>query len=211
MGKEKRRETVLEIEAKNHKNEVRNQYLNCIDLNLVSNLIGLDDEFLAVALNIMIKRHEPSASVSLALATEIRKILESPKPNVRFPISTTLVFEKSYEHCKFSGIQRNNFSFIMQEPGVLDTMFFYADFTVSGADRNVTVNDYPLTIRRVHTTDKYKIKDYIVQARRLFIDWKMPLDLRDRWPCIVNCRGEIIYIPRYRANFTKDAKTNFYV
>ena len=99
----------------------------------------------------------------------------------------------------------------MKEPGVLDTMFFYADFTVSGADRNVTVNDYPLTIRRVNPSDKYKIKDYTVQARRLFIDWKMPLDLRDRWPCIVNCRGEIIYIPRYRANFEKDAKTNFYV
>ena len=211
MGKEKRRETILEIDARNRKNEVRNQYLNCIDLNLVSNLVGLDDEFLAVALNIMIKRHEPSASVSLPLAMEIRKILESDKPNVRFPISTSLVFEKLYEHCKFSGIQRNNYSFIMKEPGVLDTMFFYADFTVSGANRNVTVNDYPLTIRRVNPSDKYKIKDYTVQARRLFIDWKMPLDLRDRWPCIVNCRGEIIYIPRYRANFEKDAKTNFYV
>lgn len=211
MGKEKRREVILEIDAKNRQVEARTQYLSCIDLNVVENLRGLDDEFLAVALNLMIKRHEPTASVSLPLAGEIRKILDSTKPNVRFPISQTLVFEKTYDTCKFSGIQRNNFSFILKAPGVLDTEFFYLDFSTGGQDRNVTVNDYPLTIRRVNPTDKYKIKDYTVQVRRLFIDWKMPLDLRERWPAIVNCNGEIIYIPRYRKDFKKKYEDNFYV
>lgn len=211
MGKEKRREAILDIDAKNRVIANRDAYLNTLDLHKVENLKPLDDEYLAVGLNIMVRRVDPVASVSMSMAQEIRKILNSRKPNVRFPISSVLVFEKSYETCRFTGIARTNYSYLMKMPDVLDTQWFYADFRTGAEDRNVTVNDYPITIRRANPNDEIEIKDYKCEVRRLFIDWKVPLDLRDRWPVIVNCYGKVIYIPHYRKDFKKTAKLNFYV
>lgn len=211
MGKEKRREMILDIDAKNRFIENRDTYLNTLDLHQVENLKPLDDEYLAVGLNIMIRRVDPVASVSMAMAQEIRKILNSRKPNVRFPISSTLVFEKSYDTCRFAGIASTNYSYLMKMPAQLDTPYFYADFRTDTSDRNVTVNDYPITIRRANPNDEIEIKNYKVEVRRLFIDWKVPLDLRDKWPVIVNCYGKVIYIPHYKKGFKRTAKLNFYV
>ena len=47
--------------------------------------------------------------------------------------------------------------------------------------------------------------------RREFINWKMPNELRAKWPVIVNKDGEIVYVPRYNVNFKPDLNTNFYV
>ena len=59
--------------------------------------------------------------------------------------------------------------------------------------------------------DEYLINGYKVKANRLFIDWKMPLSLRKRWPVIKDKNGNIIYIPRYQKDFKKNESLNFYV
>ena len=211
MDPEKRRTAIVEIEMKNREIKLRNDYLNSIDLNNVKTLLSLDDNSLAVGLNIAARRFDRCASISMALALEIKKILLSSKPNVRFPINSNFLFEKAYDTCRFCGIDENHFSYIMKRPSNLDTPFFYADFSSGAANRNVTVHDYPLTIRRANLNDVVKIKDYNVKVRRLFIDWKMPTSLRNRWPVIVNCHGEIIYIPRYQKDFDINTSLNFYV
>lgn len=211
MDKEKRRNILGEIAQKNRDIANRDKYLNCIDLNDVKTLLSLNDEFLAVGLNIMVRRFDKNASISLPLSKEIRKILESSKPNVRLPLSNNMVFVKAYEECYFNGIGEHHYSYVMKRPQVLDTPFFYADFSSGAANRNVSINDYPITIRRANPNDIIQIKDYEVEARRLFIDWKMPTDLRNRWPVIVNREGKVIYIPHYQKDFDIVSNLNFYV
>ena len=99
----------------------------------------------------------------------------------------------------------------MEKPGVLDTKEFFLDFTKESANRNVFPGSYPITIRTAKPNDQIKIKEYFKSTRRLFIDWKMPKDLRQKWPVILDNTGKIVYMPRYQAEFKKDAKTNFYV
>ena len=55
------------------------------------------------------------------------------------------------------------------------------------------------------------INGYKVSARRLMIDWKVPMRVRKIWPVIVNKNGVPIYIPRYQKNFVPNDKTNFFV
>lgn len=211
MNREKRLNVLGEIEVRNREVRTRIQYLNCLDLNDVKTLLSLDEESFARAMNILVRRFDKAASISMNLAKEIRKVLESPKPNVRMKFNGELFFVKAYDTCTFNGIDHKNYCYVMKTPGVLDTPFFYANFSSGAADRNVTVNDYPLTIRRANANDTVQIKDYDVQVRRLFIDWKMPTAMREKWPVIVNRNGEIIYIPRYKKDFSINSSLNFYV
>ena len=120
---------------------------------------------------------------------------------------------KEYNKLSFINPENDyfNFSFEVKEPTILDTPYFYLDFTGDTSNRNVHISDYPLTIRNAKKDDRIKIKDYYSTVRRLFIDWKMPISLRERWPLILNKNNEIIYIPRYSKDFKIAPGVNFFV
>jgi tRNA(Ile)-lysidine synthase len=64
-------------------------------------------------------------------------------------------------------------------------------------------------VRSARGSDLYQIKDYKKTFRRLAIDWKMPLFLREIWPVVTNKRGEILMIPRYQKNLANQANNWF--
>lgn len=149
--------------------------------------------------------------ISNANLKEIIKIISSCKANVVLPYKS-YAFIKEYDHIYFvSQNEEVNFSFTLDKPSKLDTPYFYLDFTKGAMDRNVCEDDYPLIIRNAKPKDKVKIKNYYKECRRLFIDWKVPLSLRKRWPVIINKNKEIIYIPRYQKDFVPHKDSNFYV
>ena len=104
-----------------------------------------------------------------------------------------------------------DYSFTLNEPGVLDTEYFHIDFTKDSSDRNVALPDYPITIRNARNDDVIEILNYSKELRRMFIDWKMPASLRKRWPVILNKEGKIIYVPRYFKDFVITPDLNFFV
>lgn len=59
-----------------------------------------------------------------------------------------------------------------------------------------------IVIKPIKKDDLIKIKQIYKRANRCFIDWKMPLFLREMWPGIFNELNELIYTPRYRDNYT---------
>ena len=104
-----------------------------------------------------------------------------------------------------------DYEYVLKEPGKLDTPYFSLDFLGDTSNRNVSPDDYPLTIRNARPNDAYKIKDYEKELRRLFIDWKMPVSLRNRWPIIINKDDVIVYVPRYQKDFVAPENCNFCV
>ena len=169
-----------------------------------------DDEFLYAIVSLG-RKLKPGFTMSRAQGLEIRKIFKSSKANVSVDISG-LKLVKSYD--SFDLVHNANeqqFTFEIKEPMVLDTDYFYLDFTGDTSNRNITIDDYPLTVRNAKSDDTYIISGYSKQLRRLFIDWKVPLTLRKRWPVIVNKNGTIIYVPRYQKDFKKEDNCNFYV
>ena len=179
----------------------------------VDDLLALNDVELAYYLNSMVNAEDYKFNVTYNNSKEIRKVLESKTTNIVVPIHyNKYAFEKSYGKLIFrENVPSQGYEYVMNKPLLIDNDFFFVDFTGDTSNRNVSIDDYPLTIRTFKKGDTYIIKDYQVQVRRLFIDWKMPLSIRQRWPVIVNKEGRIIYIPRYRSNFKVEKESNFYV
>ena len=149
-------------------------------------------------------------SMSRKRALEIIKIIESRKPNIKVFLKDDLYIVKEYgslkvkRYCLIQG-----YSYVIDKPMKLKTEYFEIDFTKNTDNRNVFINDYPLTIRTYQPGDYIMINNVKRKVRRLFIDWKIPEEIRKYWPIIENSKKEIIYIPRYQKNFVFDESSNF--
>lgn len=214
MSDKDKQKTVTEIRKENKKLDAILKTINRKRINDVDYLLTLDEITYLYALNIQAKCLDISLSISKKQGLEIHKILESNKPNVKSKIGRCLYVMKNYDKLFFvteETLKNISYSVVIDKPKKYECDYFYLDFTGDTSNRNVSKDDYPLTIRTIKNGDLYMIKDYSCSVRRLFIDWKIPSMLRGRWPIIVNKNGDIIYIPRYQKNFTKSEDTNFYV
>ena len=211
MSEEERVKTLKEIKTKNARLEKMINKLHSLDLNNINVLADLSDKELAYALNILIKQVDESMYISLKQSVDIRKSLRRVSGNIEIPIRKGIVLRRSYSRVEFVKPGSINYLYIIDKPKEFDCEYFHLNFKGDASDRNVYHEDYPLTIRNYRSDDKYTIRNYVVSVRRLFIDWKMPLSLRQRWPIILNKDGKIIYIPRYKKDFIITKEVNFYV
>lgn len=213
MSKKDRADILSEIENKN--NTLSNMFmmLNDCDLSDVNIVTSLEPVEQRYALNLLAEKVNKNIKLSKENVGQIISILKSNKPNYRLLIKKGLVLLKEYD--KFYLLKESNksnsYCYTISSPSKLVTPYFYLDFTGETSNRNVKADDYPLVIRNIKKTDRYKIKDYEVKANRLLIDWKVPQELREIWPVIINKNNKVIYIPRYRKEFVPDSKTNFFV
>ena len=211
MSKDDRQKILKEIDEENAKLAIINEKISQIKSDKREEYNRLTDEEFLYALVNKGREVKPNFTMSRKQGLEIRKIFKSDKANVSVNVDD-LTLVKSYDSFQF--VKQNvevNFSYKITEPTVLNTEYFYLDFTSDTSNRNVSKNDYPLEIRNAKPNDVYLIKGYEKQLRRLFIDWKVPVTLRKRWPVIVNKDGTIIYVPRYQKDFKKEDNCNFYV
>lgn len=195
----------LNNELKNLREELSEMIINKNNLSVVN------DYEVQIALVEKAKKIGCDTDISLKKVQELRKVLKSKKANVELKLSKNMMLEYSYEDIYVYKFQRTNFKVKMKTPSKIDHRLFFADFREDFENRNITLDDFPLTIRNAKLEDVVKVNDYEVKARRLFIDWKMPLHFRRKWPAIVNKDNKVIYIPRYQKNFRKTSRVNFYV
>lgn len=211
MSKEEREKIIEEMALENEKLAKLQKKISEIKTKSIEGYNRLtDDEFLYAIVSLG-RKIKSNFVMSRAQGLEIRKIFKSNKANVSVDISG-LKLVKSYD--SFDLIEdgkEQDFSFEIKEPMKLETEYFFLDFTGDTSNRNVTLDDYPLTIRNAKPEDTYIISGYSKQLRRLFIDWKVPVTIRKRWPVIVNKKGIIVYVPRYQKEFKKADNCNFYV
>lgn len=60
---------------------------------------------------------------------------------------------------------------------------------------SVTEEDFPITIRSVRKGDQIAMRYGMKSVHRFFIDRHIPKYLRDTWPVVVNCKGDIVLVP----------------
>lgn len=211
LTKEQRDNYLQEIKLKNE--QLKNLFEKISRINDFHNetYLRLNDIELLYALVLKGRQIKNDFKMSKKQGLEIRKILSSKTANVSIMVDG-ICFNKKYNLFDFSLPEKiEDFIYYLEKPTKLDTPYFSLDFTIETKNRNVTDEDYPLTIRNACPTDKYQIKDYLKTLRRLFIDWKMPTYLRKRWPVILDKNNKIIYVPRYKSDFIADEKCNFFV
>ncbi len=212
MDRKEKELLLQEINDRNKELELMFLKINSLDLHVVNTILSLDETSYLYALNKSVKESGFNRSISKKLGLELKKIMLSKKSNVSFKIDESFYFIKEYGRFYFlNSIDEKPYSFTLTEPTFLDNEYFYLDFKGDTLNRNVSQDDYPITIRTGRNSDKIKINDYSVTLRRLYIDWKMPLMLRKRWPVIEDKYGQIIYVPKYSKDFKISDNLNFYV
>lgn len=152
-------------------------------------------------------------NLSESFINEIRKAFLSKKTYIEIKLCEDLVLTRDQGLVILPNKKRVlNYSICIEnKDNVVDNDLFLIDFSLGADDRNINESDYPLIVRPVDKNDKYLIKDYFKEVRRLFIDWKLPHYLRQSWPGIYNKEGKLIYIPRYRAKFVDNHKSKFVI
>ncbi len=213
MSNKERKEIIAKINHDNSRISTLLESINYEKINDVQYILSLDELTQKYALNLLVKRIDEKLFLSKQNVGQIINVLRSDKPNSFTHIKGRLYLYRAYDSFKITDIKLEDidYSYSMGEPSILDTPFFYADFSKDTSNRNVSNNDYPITIRKIKPGDFAYIKGYKVQARRLFIDWKMPLECRLVWPIILDKHGNPLYIPRYQKEFVPNKDTNFYV
>lgn len=179
-------------------------------INSVPYLLSFKGKSFNYCLNLFINKNKVFINVGDKQCKEIRKVLLSKKPNIVFELNKTTKLIKEYDKLSVLNDNKHGYSFLIEKPTILDTEFFYINLK-SFNKIKISNDQYPILIRNLRESDQYKIKDYIVSARRLLIDWKVPISLRKVWPVIVNNNNKIIYIPRYQKDFIPKDSDCFYV
>ena len=206
-----RKDILSEIDQANEKLSQIFITISKINDNKIDSYLRLNDVEFLYAIVALGRKLKPDFIVSKKQGEELRKVLESNKPNIALNVDG-LCFFKEYDALGFREFDENlDYFYDMVEPGILDTPYFFLDFTVDSSNRNVKEDDYPLVIRNAQKDDEYEISGYKKELRRLFIDWKMPESARNRWPIIVNKDGIIVYVPRYQKDFVPEENCNFFV
>ena len=188
-----------------------------VDIHNCEQVLSLSKTEQIYAINLAYQEHYYGHYLSKANVGEIIKVLKSPRGNIMREIKRGVYLIKSYGTYTFiesesSDLDYTYYHYEVKDLCTLDNQYFYFKCdTYDNPKRHYFDQDFPLTIRTLTPDDYVLVGKYTVKARRLFIDWKMPMKLRKRWPCIENCNGEIIYVPRYQKDFKPDPDCDFYV
>lgn len=202
------------IEEINSKNESLKYLLKRVEdfnSNKVSDLLKVEEEAFPYLVNKLAREINGQSEISSRLCNEIKKALNSDKPNIAVRLKKDFAFVKEYDEFHFSFIKQKDYEFCVNLGDIIDNEFLYFDTNFDLDKRNLTTDDFPIKISNAKVSDQVIIKDYEVQLRRLFIDWKMPTRIRNVWPVIRNKNGKIVYVPRYQKNFDKSLSKGFYV
>ena len=211
MSVEERKEILKEIDSENEKLAQIFDKISNINSDRIEDYNRLNDTEFLYAIVSLGRKIKNDFTISKEQGAELRKVLLSDKPNISLTVDE-LCFVKEYDRFSIKeDVASCDYEYVLEKPGKLDTPYFSLDFSGNTSARNVSLEDYPLTIRNARADDAYKIKDYEKEIRRLFIDWKMPVSLRNRWPIIINKDGIIVYVPRYQKDFVPDEDCNFCV
>lgn len=177
-------------------------------------LISLEPGEFTTALYNFVAKSPVHIDLSAGRISEIRKVLLSRTPNVQMKLAEGVYLIKEYDVITL-GLDEGNdvkeYSYVLEKPGVLNTVEFDLDFSMGAEDRKISIEDYPLTIRSARPDDLVEVGHHFCEARRLFIDWKVPTKYRKMWPVFVNKSGRIIYVPRYRKTFVDNHKSKFVI
>lgn len=203
LSLEERNKLLEEIEQKNNRKT---------DLKLVKTkdeFLNLSYEEIVILLNFYMNKVHEHRDLSKGFVENIKKSIFH-KTNLRISISKSLLLEVDYGDLHFvnkSKLSSYGYSF----NNIFSNEFLDIDFSNGIDDRKVDLKNMNLIVKNCNKNDKLIIKNYSSKIKRLFIDWKMPLFLRDIWPGIYDEKGTLLYVPRYKKQFEDNHTSKFVI
>ncbi|MFQ6792721.1 MAG: tRNA lysidine(34) synthetase TilS [Thomasclavelia sp.] len=152
--------------------------------------------------------------ISERLIDEIIKQIKSSKPNINMALPVNIRFIKEYNNIRVARNETKKEYCFKYEHLCYD---FQEYFYLSGEGHlnegiYLTEDEFPIEIRTMRPGDVIVTAGGTKKVSRLFIDNKIPRQLRATWPLVVNNRGEIVLISHLAKNIRYlYLKPNLYV
>ena len=132
---------------------------------------------------------------------EMIKALSSEKGNFEMPFSNEYLFWTAYGFFSLDLNQVVSYCYVLDKIELLKTPYF-SIAEQGGSTEAVTLypDDFPITIRSPEPHDEIELRFGTKRLNRWFIDRKIPPVYRRSWPVVVNCRNEVILVPKIGCN-----------
>ncbi len=203
-----------EIKSENERLEViENKIAKYLqrDTLKISQILSLREEEETRLLFAYVTKYLPFISTKLGRAriAEIKKIIRSKKANAKMLLEPPYYLIKAYDDLIITEyIDNFNYNYKVDTPQIIDNNYFFMDLTKDTTKLNIFEYSYPLTIRTFLPGDVIKFGKIHKSVRRIFINKKIPIDERKRWPLIVDKNGNIIYIPLQKKVVSNNIESN---
>ena len=198
--REKVKKTIEKLNSTKLHAKTDDSYKNRWDLQA---FLNESDDLLVLQISNNLQRRSLFKKITQSYVKSVKNSFKSENPNIYSKLLKNIYLVKAYSWVYLVDFdQLKKYEYHIEKPGEYSFEFIDFSFDKNDGDRNLTKDDFPLTIKPVSIEESYKIKDYNSVVRRLFIDWKMPRFLRGWWPGIYNKDGVLVYIPRYRDAYT---------
>jgi len=141
--------------------------------------------------------------ITQAFLQKIQTVCSSKKPNLRVALVKGWWFEKAYDDgWVIAKAWLKPYRIHTKDSAVILPLIQF-DFKFTPKEFQDCI------VRSARGQDQIQIKNYKKTFRRLAIDWKIPLFLREMWPVVTNSQGKILTIPRYQKNLANQANNWF--
>lgn len=138
---------------------------------------------------------------SEAFLIELIKALKQKNGNFDVSFSKDRRFQSAYGFFSLDFTDEVSYCYVLDKIELFATPYFrIAENGESTEAVTLYQEDFPITIRNPHPQDAIQLRFGTKRLNRWFIDRKIPPDQRRRWPVVVNCRGEIILVPKIGCN-----------
>ena len=171
--------------------------------------IKLNYEEILLILNHFMDQINEHRDISRGFASEIVKSFKT-RATHRIQITESFALELDYDDIYFLNtkkLRNYNCEFFNK----FENSFLEIDFSGGTIDRKIDLKNKKLIVKNCDKKDVYIICNYSCKINRLFIDWKMPLFLREIWPGIYDEKGKLVYVPRYKKQFEDNHQSKFVI
>lgn len=203
-------EKLTEVQRKSLLDEIKNSSVSDVEKKTTykfEEFMNFKYEQIISLLAFYMEKTKAHRDLSKKFIEEIRKAFKT-KSTLRIELTDSIWLEKDYEYIYLVNAKKvKPYKNVFKQK--FDSSFISIDFSAGAEDRGITNSEQEFMIKNLSKSDNYIIKDYSSKVSRLFIDWKMPLFLREVWPGIYDKNMKLIYIPRYRENFVENHKSKF--
>ena len=130
----------------------------------------------------------------------IKKV--SSKSNIVIELDEEYSLVKEYNCIRKVKLVNEDYEYVLDDVEYLDTEFFKISNVGDGKHRLlVKYSDFPLTIRNARENDVLYMKHGTKKINRIFIDSKIGILNRKRWPVVVNKEGIILLVSGLTKNY----------
>ncbi|MGL4520931.1 MAG: tRNA lysidine(34) synthetase TilS [Bacilli bacterium] len=154
---------------------------------------------------------------------EMYRMLHQPIPQLQFSLNEPAVFKKRFDQCYIESnycekspyivyIQREGRYLLPNEKTIVVQKWYDED--VAANQWVMPSTELMLTVRSFEPGDKVRIRGLggHKKVKKLFLEHKIPQELRCQWPVILNEENEIIWVPGLMKCSSKEqSKTNMWL